>query len=184
MALPTMAAPTRPAPIPKPRPLASTDWVVDAMLPVTASIASAAAAILVLIDMRNSIRFEAAIVACMTSWTGAVRIRFDHGAVTDYPSRSSRRSSRVADRVSALRMIREYAHIESIDVGKQLAERGGAVIQQLQAFLRRCLGSIAGGTAGMQVLRLPGEWRGPMRREPKIILLHRNTGRTKISDVL
>src|ERR1700743_2415308 len=126
MALPTMAAPTRPAPIPKPSPLASTDWVVDAMLPVTASIASAAAAILVLIDIRNSIRFEAAIVACMTSWTGAVRIRFDHGAVTDGSSRSCHRFSRATDRASVLRMIRECAHIEPIDVGKQLAERGGA----------------------------------------------------------
>src|SRR6202165_1994259 len=59
MALPTMAAPSRPAPMPQPRPLASADVVVEAMLPVTARVASARAAILVLIDMRNSIRLRA-----------------------------------------------------------------------------------------------------------------------------
>src|ERR1700737_3900610 len=52
----------RPAPIPQPRPEppASAWVVVEARLPVTASVARARAAILVLIDMRNSIRLSAA----------------------------------------------------------------------------------------------------------------------------
>src|SRR5712691_11700672 len=41
-------------------PLASAWVVVDAMVPATASVASASAAILVLIDMTNSIRLRAA----------------------------------------------------------------------------------------------------------------------------
>jgi len=80
IALPTTAAPTRPAPTPQPQPngLACAVVVVEAMLPVTASAARAAAAILVLIDMRNSIRFErGTVVVRMPSWTEPIRIRFD-----------------------------------------------------------------------------------------------------------
>src|SRR5882757_3902416 len=63
MAEPTMAAPTRPAPMPQPKPygLACAWVVVDAIVPVTASAARARAAILVLIDIGNSIRLYAAI---------------------------------------------------------------------------------------------------------------------------
>src|SRR4051812_47627485 len=60
MALPTTAAPSRPAPTPQPRPLASAWVVLEAMVPVRARVARARAAILVLIDMGNSIRFGAA----------------------------------------------------------------------------------------------------------------------------
>src|ERR1700690_1757771 len=59
MALPTIAAPTMPAPTPQPKPngLASACVVLDAMAPVTARVARARAAMLLLIDMGNSIRF-------------------------------------------------------------------------------------------------------------------------------
>src|SRR5260370_26628635 len=64
MALTRIAAPTRPAPTPQPQPgppppPACAGVVVEAMLPVAARVASASAAILVLIDMRNSIRLRA-----------------------------------------------------------------------------------------------------------------------------
>jgi hypothetical protein len=45
------------------------DLVVETMLPLTVSVASATAAILGLIDMRDSIRLRAAVVARLTSWT-------------------------------------------------------------------------------------------------------------------
>src|SRR5260370_40921383 len=86
MALPTIAAPSRPAPMPQPRPgpppppppPPACAWVVvEARLPVTASVARARAAILVLIDMRNSIRLHAARLVRMPSWTERLRIRFD-----------------------------------------------------------------------------------------------------------
>jgi len=47
--------------------------VVVAMLPVTASVASARAAIFVLIDMRNSIRVEAAVVVRMPIRRGVLK---------------------------------------------------------------------------------------------------------------
>src|SRR5919197_4130290 len=76
MALPTMAAPTRPAPIPQCSGLACA-WVVDATVPVMARVASASAANLVLIDMEVSILCCAAIVVRMPCWTEVVGERFD-----------------------------------------------------------------------------------------------------------
>src|SRR3954468_16130303 len=78
MAVPTIAAPTRPAPMPQPSGLACA-WVLDdAIVPVTARVASARAANLVLIDMEVSILCEAAIVVRMPSWTERVRKRFEN----------------------------------------------------------------------------------------------------------
>jgi hypothetical protein len=51
--------------------------VVDAMAPVTASVASASAAIFDLIDMENSIRFKASRSGPHADWTKRLRIRFD-----------------------------------------------------------------------------------------------------------
>src|SRR5258708_27569119 len=79
MGLPTTAAPRRPAPTPKgrPPPPACAWVVVEARPPVTASVASARAAILVLIDIKNSIRLGVAVLACMPSWTERLRFRFE-----------------------------------------------------------------------------------------------------------
>src|SRR5213595_2663634 len=64
-------------PQPRPPPPAWAWVVVEARPPVKASAASARAAILVLIDMRNSIRLWAAVAARVPSWTEPVRFRFD-----------------------------------------------------------------------------------------------------------
>src|SRR6478609_11453955 len=65
MALPTTAAPTTPAAMPKPMPgpLAWACWVDEAMAPATVMATRATAAIRDLIDMRNSILFE-----CSRHW--------------------------------------------------------------------------------------------------------------------
>ena len=68
---------------PSPRPLAWADWVVEAIVPVTARAARATAAILVLIDIRNSIIriFADRYGPRDRIGRSVVRIRFDHGAV-------------------------------------------------------------------------------------------------------
>src|SRR6202011_6357151 len=57
--------------------------------------------------------------------------------------------------VSALRAVRKRFRIEFVDIGEQFAERARAVIEQALAFLRGCLGGIAGGAARVKVLGLP-----------------------------
>jgi hypothetical protein len=66
--------------MPQPRrPLASAGVVV-AMLPVTARAARARAAILVLIDMKNSIRLKSGpLWSAHASWTKRLRFRFESG---------------------------------------------------------------------------------------------------------
>src|SRR5579859_1014116 len=69
-----MAAPTRPAPMPQPRPWASAEVVVEAMLEVAARAATARAAILVLIDMDNSIGLRRSVVARVCRLDGAIAV--------------------------------------------------------------------------------------------------------------
>ncbi len=82
---------------------------------MTARAASASAAILVLIGMRNSILLQAAVVVRMPSWTEGLRIRFDHGPVSG--ARSARRAAR------------KCFGIEFVDIDEQFTERGGAMIE-------------------------------------------------------
>src|SRR5450631_3307211 len=183
MALPTTAAPTRPAPMPQPRPLASAGVVV-AMLPVTARAASARAAIPVLIDMKNSIRLKAAPCGPRASWTERLGFRFESGDRNLGAPVFSNYNSCLSGAASAGRAARKRCRIEFIDIGEQFAERAGAVIEQAFALFRGGQRRIAGGAAWMKVLGLPGERRRPVRRKPAIILLHRNAGRTEIGDLV
>src|SRR5712672_348674 len=131
-------------PQPTPRPLASAWVVVEAMPPVTASVASARAAILFLIDTRNSIRLSAARLARMPSWTERLRIRFDCRAGNSGLRLLLCNYRQLSGRASALRAVRKRFRIEPVDIGEQFAERACALIEQALAFLRRRYCGIAG----------------------------------------
>src|ERR1700754_961828 len=75
---------------------------------------------------------------------------------------------------SGLRASGERCRIEFIDIREQFAESGRTMIEQLPAFLRRGLGRVAGCTAWMKVLGLPGERRRPVHGKLAIILFHRD----------
>src|SRR3954466_7064703 len=77
-------------------------------------------------------------------------------------------------------MASKYFRVEFIDVGEQFAERARAVIEQLFALLDGGQSRVADGAAFMKILSLPRERRRPLRREPAILVLHRDTGGTKI----
>src|SRR6476661_8411177 len=83
MAVPTTAAPIRPAPMPQPRPPPpACAWVVvEARPPVNASAASATAAILVLIDMRTPSGCGRPVVGPRAQLDGAcsIPVRFGGG---------------------------------------------------------------------------------------------------------
>src|ERR1700749_2528260 len=80
--------------------------------------------------------------------------------------------------------VREGLHIKPVDIAEQFAKRARAVIQQALAFFRGGLRRIADGAAPVQVLGLPGERCRPVRGQPAIVLLHGDSGGTKIRDRL
>src|ERR1700733_15294710 len=120
----------------------------------------------------------------MLSWTERLRIRFESKPANFDLSCSDSDYSRLADQISALRTGRKRCRIEFVDVSEQFAECARAVVEQQAALFRRGLRGIAGGAAGVKILGLPGERPRPVRGQPAIILLHRNTRRTKIGDRL
>src|ERR1700730_769260 len=138
-----MAAPTRPAPMPQPRPLASA-LVVEAMLPVTASVARASAAIFDLIDIRNSIRFERGLC-----WSARPvgRSLFESGSNCPLLIPGKDNLIVVTGSWSNPRSIRKRFRIKPVDICEQFAERSRAVIDQAPAFLRGGLCGIAEGAA-------------------------------------
>src|SRR5271165_489549 len=188
MALPTTAAPTRPAPTPQPQPgwklWAAAGVTADATLPVAAMAARARAAILVLNDI---IKLHPGLKRPLWSacpldggFLASVRIRRCCLVPTDF-------SIAVPVAYTAGELfggaVGELLHIKVIDLGEELAKRARAVRDQLLALLGRGEPGIADGAAGVQVLRLPGKGRRPLRRQPAIALFHRQARRAKVGDV-
>src|SRR5258706_11928063 len=132
-------------PQPRPPPPACA-WVeVEARPPVSARAASARAAILVLIDMRNSIRLWADRCGPHAQcWTEPVPFRFD------LPPRNPKSAilASYCSRLAARRQAgRKPVRIEFVDIGEQFAERARAVIEQALAFLGGSHRRIARGAA-------------------------------------
>ena len=72
--------------------------------------------------------------------------------------------------------------IEFVDVVEQFAEGTRGVVEQSLALLRGGLGGVSDRATFMQILRLPREGDGPMRRKPAKFFFHVDTGGTKIGD--
>src|SRR6476620_4245767 len=134
-----------------------------------ASAARARAAILVLIDMTNSIRLR--------RYRCGPRASLDGGF--SLPVRIEPGRHRLDVIVMVLQLLSrrvgtdcQLLHVEVIDLGEQLAECAGALVDEFFAVLGGGLRCIADRAGRMQILRLPGKWRGPLRGEPAIIPFH------------
>src|SRR5437016_3546092 len=151
-------------PQPRPPPPAWAWVVVEARPPVKASAASARAAILVLIDMRNSIRLWADRCGPCAQLDGpcSIPVRFALGEIAGSAILDSDCNDLAAGALGP-RAGRKRVRIEFIDIGEQFAERARAVIEQAFAFLRGGHRRIACGAACVKVLGLPGQRRRPVR---------------------
>src|SRR4029453_4882305 len=72
--------------------------------------------------------------------------------------------------------------IEFVDVVEQFAKRARGVVEKSLALFRGSFGGVTDRAALVQILRLPGEGDGPMRRQPPKFFLHVDTGGSKVGD--
>ena len=70
--------------------------------------------------------------------------------------------------VRSLGAARKRLYIEFIDIVEQFDEPARAMVEQLLALFRRGERGIADRAAFVKVLRLPGKWSGPVRRNLKV----------------
>src|ERR1700704_6320187 len=185
MALPTTAAPTTPAamPKPRPRPLASAWVAVVATVPVTASAASERAAILVLNDMGCSILLAGGpILAGMP----ISRSPFESGSIAHANFRivNSEQSSMVNLIRSDVGTVCEAGSAKFVDIGEQFAECARTLIEQSLAHFGGRPRGIADGATRMKVLRLPGKGRRAVRGKPAIIRIHCDAGGAKVGNLV